>query len=428
MKPVRNKGVEQIDLADPEFWMAPIEEREGDFATLREHAPICFHQEFDPPPDVPIPRGPGYWSLTKHRHILEASRNPKIFCSGQGATSMIDLPPVMNEFFGGMINMDDPRHGAQRNIISRGFTPKALGRIEAAVDERARAVIDRVIEKGECDFVAEIAAPLPLEIICDMMGIPESQHQFVFDSSNRILGLGDPDYRPPDEDPIQAAMRSGAELAQLMNEMAEQRRKSPSDDLTSALIHARPDEEVLNDADLASFFVLLVVAGNETTRNAISHGMKALCDYPDQRRAWAQDFEGVAPTAVEEIVRWASPVIYMRRTVAQDTVLDGTELKAGDKCALWYASANRDEEVFENPFRFDVGRQPNEHVGFGGPGPHFCLGANLARREIKVMFRQIFQRLPDLQITGPPERLASNFVNGIKRMPCQFTPGGADAA
>ncbi len=423
MKPIRTKSLEQIDLADPAFWMAPLEEREGAFATLREQDPIRFCQEFDPPPEFPIARGPGYWSLTKHRHILEASRNPQIYCSGKGATSTIDLPPQMNEFFGGMINMDDPRHSKQRQIISRGFTPRALARIERAVDRRAGLIVDRVVEKGECDFVTEIAAPLPLEIICDMMGIPDSQTQFVFERSNRILGLGDPDYMGEDDNPITAAMTAGAELAALMNEMAEARRKNATDDLTSALIHATADEGVLTDAELASFFILLVVAGNETTRNAISHGVKALCDYPDERSKWAADFEGIAPTAVEEVVRWASPVIYMRRTVTRNTELDGQKLSEGDKVALWYASANRDEEVFEDPFRFDVTRTPNEHVGFGGPGPHYCLGANLARREITVMFRQLFARLPDLEITGEPHRLASNFVNGIKRMPCRFTPG-----
>ena len=425
MQPRRTWKLEEVDLSSPEFWIAPLEEREGGFATLREQDPIRFFEEFELPEGVALPKGPGYWALTKHRHILEASRNPEIYCSGKGATSVIDLPPEMNEFFGGMINMDDPRHGNQRNIISRGFTPRALGRIEDAVDRRARRVIDRVIEKGECDFVTEIAAPLPLEIICEMMGIPESQSDFVFERSNRILGLGDPDYNPDSENPIAAAMTAGLELSTLMREMADARRKDPTDDLTSALIHATGDEDVLTDAELASFFILLVVAGNETTRNAISHGMKALCDYPDERRKWAADFEGVAPTAVEEIVRWASPVIYMRRTVTQDTVLGGQKLAEGDKLALWYASANRDEEVFQDPFRFDLTRTPNEHVGFGGPGAHHCLGANLARREMNVVFRELFRRLPDLEITGPPERLMSNFIHGIKRMPCTFTPGGA---
>jgi cytochrome P450 len=428
MQPRRTLKLEEIELSQPDFWIRPLEEREGAFATLREEDPIRFFEELEMPPEMPLPKGPGYWALTKHKHILEASRAPEIFCSGKGATSVIDLPPVMNEFFGGMINMDDPRHGAQRRIISRGFTPRALARIEAAVDRRAQAIVDRVIEKGECDFVAEIAAPLPLEIICEMVGIPESQSQFVFERSNLILGLGDPDYRDENEDPIMAAMTAGSELASLMNEMAEARRKNPTDDLVSALIHAADgDDGMLTDPELASFFVLLVVAGNETTRNAISHGMKALCDYPDERQRWEADFEGIAATAVEEIIRWASPVIYMRRTVTRDTVLDGVGMKEGDKVALWYASANRDEEAFADPFRFDVTRTPNDHVGFGGPGPHFCLGANLARREIKVMFRQILQRLPDLEITGEPQRLASNFVHGIKRMPCRFTPGKAVA-
>ena len=428
MQPRRTLKLEEIELSQPDFWIRPLEEREGAFATLREEDPIRFFEELEMPPEMPLPKGPGYWALTKHKHILEASRAPAIFCSGKGATSVIDLPPVMNEFFGGMINMDDPRHGAQRRIISRGFTPRALARIEAAVDRRAQAIVDRVIEKGECDFVAEIAAPLPLEIICEMVGIPESQSQFVFERSNLILGLGDPDYRDENEDPIMAAMTAGSELASLMNEMAEARRKNPTDDLVSALIHAADgDDGMLTDPELASFFVLLVVAGNETTRNAISHGMKALCDYPDERQRWEADFEGIAATAVEEIIRWASPVIYMRRTVTRDTVLDGVGMKEGDKVALWYASANRDEEAFADPFRFDVTRTPNDHVGFGGPGPHFCLGANLARREIKVMFRQILQRLPDLEITGEPQRLASNFVHGIKRMPCRFTPGRAAA-
>jgi cytochrome P450 len=422
MEPRRSLSLEEIDLSSPEFWIAPIEEREGGFATLREQDPIRFFEEFVPE-EIPLPKGPGYWAVTRHADILEASRNPQVYCSGKGATSVIDLPPEMNEFFGGMINLDDPRHGRQRRIISRGFTPRALGRVEADIDQRAAAVIDRVIEKGECDFVSDIAAPLPLEIICDMMGIPESQSAFVFERTNRILGLGDPDYMAPGGNPIAAAMTAGSELNQLMGEMAKERRKNPSDDLTSALIHATGDEEVLTDAELASFFVLLVVAGNETTRNAISHGMKALCDHPDARRRWAADFEGVAPTAVEEIVRWASPVIYMRRTVTRDTTLGGVDLPEGAKLALWYASGNRDETVFEEPFRFDVTRKPNEHVGFGGPGPHFCLGANLARREITVMFRQIFRRLPDLEITSEPERLASNFVHGIKRMRCRFTPG-----
>jgi cytochrome P450 len=422
LEPRRRFKLEEIDLSAPEFWIAPIEEREGGFATLREEDPIRHFKE-RMSPGIPLEPGPGYWAITKHAHILEVSRNPEIYCSGRGATAIPDLPAEMLEFFGGVINMDDPRHGQQRRIISRAFTPRALAEIDASVDRRARLVIDRVVEKGECDFVTEIAAPLPLEIICDMMGIPESQTQFVFERSNLILGLGDPEFVAEGENPLLAAMTAGGELVALMNEMAADRRKNPTDDMTTAIIHATDDEEVMTDQELASFFILLVVAGNETTRNAISHGMKAFCDYPDERRKWVGDFDGLAPTAIEEIVRWASPVIHMRRTCTRDTVLGGQKLNEGEKVVLWYSSGNRDEDVFENPFRFDVTRTPNEHVGFGGPGPHYCLGANLARREIRMMFGQIFDRLSDLEITGPPERLGSNFVHGIKRMPCRFTPG-----
>lgn len=422
MEIARVLDVDEIDLSDIAFWNRPIEEREGAFATLRAERPVPFTKERGLP-GLALPVGAGYWSLTRHADILEASRNPELFSSAAGATSIQSLPAQFNEFFGGMINMDDPRHGSQRRIVSRGFTPRALARLEDGVRRRADAMIDRVIEQGECDFVAELAAPLPLEVIVDLMGIPESATEMVFRNTNTILGLGDPELVAGSQDLVGTALRAGAELAGLMKEMAEDRRKKPREDLTSVLLNAELDGGALASEDLTSFFVLLVAAGNETTRNAISHGMKALCDHPDERRRWQADFEGLAATAVEEIVRWASPVIFMRRNLMRDTDQFGPAMKEGDKIVLWYASGNRDEAVFEAPHRFDVGRSPNPHVGFGGPGPHFCLGANLARREIRVVFERIFARLPDLEITGPPDRLQSNFIHGIKRMPCAFTPG-----
>jgi cytochrome P450 len=416
--------VDDVRIDTLEFWTAPAEEREGAFALLRRERPISFHEEFEPPPEVPLPKGPGYWAVTRHADVVAASRSSDLFCSGKGV-NIPDMPAELNEFFGSMIAMDDPRHARLRSIVSRGFTPKALARLQDDVERRASELIDAIIEKGECDFVLDLAAPLPLGIICDMMGIPESQNQFVFDQTNVILGLTDPEYVAPGANPFVAALTSGKALTDLMNELATERRRAPKNDLTSQLLNAEIDGETLTDQELASFFVLLVVAGNETTRNAISHGMKALCDHPDERRKWAADFEGVAPTAVEEIVRWASPVIHFRRTCTQDTELGGQKLRAGEKIVLWYNSANRDESVFAEPYRFDVTREPNEHVGFGGPGAHHCLGANLARREITVVFRELMRRLPDLEITGAPEMLRSNFIHGIKRMPCAFTPGGA---
>ncbi len=424
IEPKLPASVDDVDLSNIEFWSAPIEEREGAFALLRRERPVSFHEEFEPPPEMPLPKGPGYWAVTRHADLLEASRRADVFCSGKGS-QIPDLPEELNEFFGSFISMDDPRHARLRRIVSRGFTPKALGDLERGVQRRARETVDAVIEKGECDFVTEIAAPLPLGIICDRMGIPESQTHFVFEKTNLILGLGDPEYVAPGQNPLVAALNAGTALAELMNEIAAERRKTPRDDLPSQLLSAEIDGETLDDQELASFFVLLVAAGNETTRNAISHGMKALCDHPDERRRWAADFEGVAPTAVAEIVRWATPVIHFRRTATRDTTLGDQPIREGEKVVLWYNSANRDEAVFEAPHRFDVTRAPNEHVGFGGPGAHYCLGANLARREITVIFRELLRRLPDLEIPGEPERLQSNFIHGIKRMPWAFTPGGA---
>jgi methyl-branched lipid omega-hydroxylase len=414
---------DDVDLSNIDFWSQPPAAREAGFAALRREKPISFHKEFEPPPGIPLPRGPGYWALSRHRDVLEASRNADVFCSGKGS-NIPDLPETFNEFFGSMINMDDPRHGRLRRIVSRGFTPRALGKLEADVQRRAKQTIDRVIDQGSCDFVTEIAAPLPLEIICDMMGIPESQTKFVFEKTNVILGLGDPEYVPEGTNVLMAALGAGQALATLMNELVAERRKKPQDDLTSALLAAELEGESLTPPELASFFVLLVVAGNETTRNAISHGMKALTDFPDQRRKWWADFEGVAPTAIEEIVRWATPVIHFRRTATRDAELSGQKIRAGEKVVLWYNSANRDEDVFDQPDRFDVTRTPNEHVGFGGPGPHHCLGANLARREMRVMFREIATRIPDLEITGSPEPLRSNFIHGIKRMKCEWRTAG----
>ena len=421
MQPEEVLELDDIKLGDRTFWGRPLSEREGAFAVLRRERPMSFHTE----PDVPgLPPGAGFWAVTKMADILEASRTPEIFCSGSGVT-IIDIPVEFGEFFGSMIAMDDPRHARLRRIVSRGFTPGRLRKLEDDVERATASVIDAVIDRGSCDFVSDIAAALPLKIICDMMGIPQSQYEFVFDRTNIILGAGDPEYVGDPTEAVMAVYGAGQELSELMQELGRERAKNPTDDLTSVMMNAELDGEKLTDQELGSFFVLLVAAGNETTRNAISHGMKALSDHPAERARWQANFEELAPTAVEEIVRWATPVINFRRTATRDTQLGGQAIAEGEKIVLWYNSANRDEDVFVDPHRFDVGRTPNEHVGFGGPGPHFCLGAHLAKREITVMFRQLFQRIPDLEITGPPDRLLSFFINGLKHMPCEFTPGGA---
>jgi cytochrome P450 len=419
-EPRSDLAVDDIDLSDPEFWALPEEEREGAFATLRRERPISFHAERG---YGPFPAGPGYYALSRHADVLEASRTPELFCSGKGS-NIGDLPEPFLEFFGSMINMDDPRHARLRRIVSRGFTPKHLQSVMDSVEVRAKAIVDQLLEKGRCDFVTEVAAALPLAIICDMMGIPESQYEFVFDRTNIILGAGDPEYVADVEQVVPALLTAGAELSQLVQELGAERRRHPTDDLTSALVNSEIDGEQLDDNELGSFFVLLVVAGNETTRNAISHGLHALTRNPDQKAAWLADIDGLAPTAVEEIVRWATPVIHFRRTVTQDgATLGDLEFKEGEKVVLFYNSANRDEDVFADPFSFDVSRDPNPHVGFGGPGPHFCLGAHLARREITVLYKELLTRAPDLAAVSEPDRLMSNFIHGIKHLEADVSPG-----
>lgn len=423
----RTLALDDIDLSDIAFWSRPLPEREGAFATLREHDGIRFFKE--PLLAEMFPPGPGYYALTRHAEVVEASKHPALFCSGQG-TNIADMPPEFLEFLGSIINMDDPRHARLRRIVSRGFTPRQLDSMKGDVEATAAGILDEVVHRGEGDFVTDIAAILPLRIIVDLMGIPRSQEKFIFDRTNVILGLGDAEYVPDQtEGGIMAALLQAAQdLTLLITELGEARLKNPTDDLTTALVTAEVDGETLTTAELASFFLLLVVAGNETTRNAIAHGLVALTDHPEQRDRWWADFDGVAPTAVEEIVRWATPVIHFRRTATEDGVRIGDHVfNQGDKVVLWYSSANRDAAVFDDPYRFDVGRTPNDHLGFGGPGPHFCLGAHLARREITVMFRELAKRVPDIRAVGEPDRLQSNFINGIKHLRAEWTPAAASS-
>jgi cytochrome P450 len=414
--------VDRFDLSDLEFWAQPVEHREAAFRTLRAERPIAFYAEPELPASaIALPPGPGYYAITRHADVVEISRHPELYCSGQSGSTISDMPTELLEFFGSMINMDDPRHSRLRRIVSAAFNPRMVRSVEDGIQRVASDIVDEVAAVGECDFVTEIAARLPIKVICDMMGIPERDYGRVFHCSNVILSSGDTEYIAEGEDVVLAFLNSATELASMMHDLAAYRVEHPTDDLTSALMQANVDGESLTHDELSAFFILLLVAGNETTRNAISHGLWALTEHPDQRRVWAADVEGVAPTAVDEIVRWASPVIFMRRTVTEPTVLSGHEFAQGDKVILFYNSANRDEEVFEDPYRFDVLRQPNPHVGFGAAGPHFCLGAHLARREITVMFRELFRRLPDIAAASEPARLRSNFINGIKHLPCSFS-------
>ena len=426
-KPATSLTLDDIKLGDLELWMRP--DREGIFAKLRDEAPVSFHAEptFEPPEGeelmFTVPEGKGFWAVTRFDDVMAVSRDPETFHSAP-SVNIGDIPPEIAEWLGSMINMDAPKHTKMRLIVNRGFTPRQVARIEDSVRQEARDIVDRVAPLGECDFVSEIAAALPLQIICDMLGIPREDCRRIFELTNVILGVGDPEYVSSAQD----LMGAGMELFQYGLALAEDRLANPRDDITTALMQAEVEDEDgrhrLSTSELGSFFLLLVVAGNETTRNAISHGMLALTQHPDQRKIWMNDFDRVSPTAVEEIVRWASPVIHFRRTAQRDTTIGHEQIAEGDKVVMFYNSANRDERKFADPYSFDVRREPNEHVGFGAGGPHFCLGANLARREIKVMFEELLHRLPDIHISGDPDMLQSAFIHGIKRMPCRFTPVG----
>ena len=419
---VNGQAPEQVPLADVNlgtlnFWGLDDNERDGAFTTLRREAPITFFNEIE---FEGFEAGAGHWALTRFDDVHFASRHPEIFSSYPNIT-IADQQPEVAEYFGSMISLDDPRHARLRGIVRSAFTPKVVARTEDSVRERARRLVDDLIVNhpdGQAELVNELSGPLPLQVICDMMGIPEADHHQIFHWTNIILGFGDPDLTTDYAEFMKVAIDIGAYATAL----AEDRRANPREDLTTALVAADVDGERLTSAEIASFFILLAVAGNETTRNAISHGVLALSRYPEQRDLWWNDFDAHTPTAVEEIVRWASPVIYMRRTATRDVEVSGVRIAQGDKVTLWYGSANRDEQHFENPWLFDVTRNPNHHVGFGGGGTHFCLGANLARREIAVVFEELHRRIPDIVATEEPSMLLSAFIHGIKRLPVSWTP------
>ncbi|GAA3153351.1 cytochrome P450 [Blastococcus jejuensis] len=423
--PIDPAGIDldSIDLSDRDFWVRPPAERHAVFDLLRRERPFAFFAE----PEVPmLEPGPGYFAVTRYADLEAISSQPAIFCSGQGAVSIQDIPTDLNEFYGSMISMDDPRHAKIRRLVSKTFTPRMLERVLDSVREIVADVLAAARRKAEAgdgtiDVVADIAAPIPLRVICDMMGVPEADRAMVLAQSNIILSGGDPELVEDQDDPLTAFLVAGMELAGLMERLAAERLAEPRDDLTTALVTTEVDGEKLSHQEIASFFILLLVAGNETTRNAISQGILALSEHPDQRARWMAD-PSIDRTAVEEIVRWASPVTWMRRTATQDGELHGHRYSAGDKFLLFYGAANRDPEVFADPQRFDLTRDPNPHVGFGSKGPHFCLGAHLARREITVTFRMLFDLLPDLEVAGEPDRLRSSFVNGIKRLPARLGP------
>lgn len=384
------------------------------FTFLRREAPVYKHEE---------PGGPGFWVVTKYDDVVAVGRDGVTYSSDQKRGGVVGLEggPEDYNFQEGanlMLTMDAPEHTRYRKLVNRGFTPRQMRQLEPHLREMTNRIIDEVIGKGECDFVVEVAAELPLQVIAEMIGVPHEDRHKLFEWSNRMVGSEDPEYIVTESE-VQMAQ---VEMFMYANQLAQERRANPRDDIVTSLLEAEVDGDRLSEMDFNMFFMLLAVAGNETTRNSISHGIRAFCDNPEQYQRLVAD-PSLAASATEEIVRWASPVMYFRRNVTSDTELRGQELKEGDKVSIWYISANRDEDVFDDPFTFDIGRDPNEHVGFGGGGPHHCLGANLARMEIRLLLEEMARRIPEIEPSGPTEPLRSNFIAGIKHMPVRFPKG-----
>jgi cytochrome P450 len=418
----------RADLFSMAFWHQPPAQRAAFFARLRQ----LDHPMFFPEAKVYIAKqGKGYYALVRHDDVSAASRDATVFSSEPCANSVPDLPRWTARYFGSMINMDDPEHARIRRVVSRAFTPRVLAKAESDIQRAAGRIVDDLIAAESADFVPAVAARLPLWVICDMMGIPESERAMVRRCASIILGNEDPEYtgsrRVAGSDLLTGArgfvmlMGAARRLRRLAMDLGRQRRERPTDDLTSMLVNANVDGEHLTAQQLGSFFILLVLAGAETTSNAIAHGLSLLTGHPEQRALLTEDFDAHITGAVNEIVRYSTPVIWFRRTLTRDHEMNGHSYAAGDKVVLFYNSANRDETVFTDPDTFDITRDPNPHVGFGGPGPHYCLGAHLAKREVTAMFRELLRRLPDIRAVGEPERLTSSFINGIKHLPCEFT-------
>ena len=366
--------------------------------------------------------GPGFWAVTRLEHLREVNRHPEVFSSNARGTQMMepdDADPTSSfrrEHI--MIDMDPPKHTRYRRLVSRGFTPRMIGLLEDYLENRTAAILDRVTERGRCDFVTEISAELPLQAIAEMLGVPVEDRQMIFDWTNKFIGTQDPDF-VGDHDEVMQAM---AELYAYSHALQAERRDRPADDIITTLMEADVDGEALTEIEFDMFFLLLCVAGNETTRNSVTRGMLGFFEFPDQWDRFAADPDRYMDTAVEEIVRWATPVLHFRRQAVTDYNLGGVDIAAGDKVVMWHVAANRDPRAFDEPMTFDIERDPNDHVGFGGGGPHFCLGANLARMEIRLIFREIARRMPDIHLDGEIRYLRSNFIGGVKEMPVAYTP------
>jgi cytochrome P450 len=407
--------IDPISLSPISFWRKSPEERERDFKILRDERPVSWH---GPAEGSLMPHeGDGFWGVTRHADIVSISRAPKDFRSGQGVM-LEEIPEDVLVAAQSFLAMDAPQHTSLRRLISSAFTPRQIARTEEQIHGQAARIVDELIEQGDGDFVESVARKLPMWTIYEMMGLPDSERSTAAHSADGMVSWNDDDVRQGKE-PIALLFESLMTLVGIGTGLAEERRKKPGDDLMTALVQAEVDGRRLTDDEIGAFFVLLSVAGNDTTRNTIIGAMKAFTDFRDQRTILVDDFDATIGSAVEEMIRWVSPVMTFRRTATRDLELAGQQISEGDWLVMFYASGNRDDREFADPNAFDVRRSPNNHVGFGGGGPHFCLGNQLARTQLRAMFDQILHRVPDIEV-GEPVRLVGNFVDGVKSMPCQL--------
>jgi cholest-4-en-3-one 26-monooxygenase len=403
-------SLDQLDIIGPEHY-----QKHGyphaEWTYLRKHKPVCWYE---------YPNTDPFWAITKHADIVNIAKQPRLFSIVKRLLVFVpERPAEPNPVppFRHLLNMDPPEHGDYRSIVSRRFTPRAVRGLQPQIEAITRKVLDDVTGRTACDFVTDVSSQIPLAVIAELLGVPQKDWQMLFRWTNEVIGGGDPEFQQgTSQDETFERARVG--LFQYFGDMVTQRLKNPTNDITSIVANASVNGAPMPQFEMLSYYLLLVVAGNETTRNATTGGLLALIEHPEQWARLKKD-PSLIKTAIEEIVRWTTPVIQFARTATADTEVRGQKIRAGESVCLFYPSANRDEEVFDEPFEFDVGRNPNPHIAFG-IGEHFCLGANLARLELEVIFRQLAERMEHPELAGAVERLRSSFVGGIKHMPIRF--------
>ncbi len=400
-----------IDITSHDFWSQPFAQRDESFARLRAGHGLSWHRPF--PSMFPMEE-PGYWALTRRADIAYVSQHPELFTSAQGV-ALDPMPAEIQHFASFFLTMDPPQHTTYRRLISSAFTPRNVRQIEEQIHRNAVSIVDDLVGAGDVDFVEACSARLPMVTIMEMVGVPKADQPAVAKAAEKLFGLSDDEYSSLEER-AQDTVNEIMLLNTTGQELAKFRRNNPGDDLMTSIVNAEVDGHRLTDEEIGAFMLLLVSAGNDTTKQATTHAMMALAENPDQRDWLTDDFDNRIGQAVEEFVRYASPVLQFARFVTQDTEINGQPVSAGDKVGLFYCSANRDEAVFDEPHRFNVQRSPNPHLGFGGGGPHFCLGNQLARTELRNLFRELLTRLTTVEF-GEPDLLHSSFVHGVKRVP-----------